>query len=415
MPYSIFTTKSELNKKNILQSISLYKTPLWMYDSNIIRSQVEKLNKFNVIRYAQKACSNIHILRLLKKYGVKIDSVSYGEIERALISGFNSNNDEIVYTADSFDENSLNAVVSNNITVNVGSIDMLHQLGRVSPNHKIWIRVNPKFGYGHHRKTNTGGENSKHGIWDVKSAIKIVKIYNFNLVGIHMHIGSGVNYKNLKKVCESMFLCVTSLNYDISAISAGGGLPISYKLNQSCINIDEYFMLWNSVQKKLTKFFNHPITLEIEPGRFLVAESCILIAKVNAVKKIKDVYFVITDAGFNDLVRPVMYGSYHHISVISNNYKLINNKIKRKTVIAGPLCESGDIFTQSNNGEIKPRLLPVIEIGDIIIFHDTGAYGSSMSSNYNSRPLIPEILVNLGKFKVIRRRQTISEMISLEL
>ncbi|QCI19454.1 diaminopimelate decarboxylase [Buchnera aphidicola] len=415
MPCSVFTTKSELNKKNILNSVSLYKTPLWIYDANIIKNQVKKLNKFNVIRYAQKACSNIHILRLLKKYGVKIDAVSYGEIERALISGFNSKNDEIVYTADSFDENSLNKVVSDNITVNIGSIDMLHQLGNISPNHRIWIRVNPKFGYGHHKKTNTGGENSKHGIWDLQSAIKVVKVYNFKLVGIHMHIGSGVNYKNLKKVCESMLSCVTSLNYDISSISAGGGIPISYKLNQSCINIDEYFTVWNTVQKKLTKFFNHPITLEIEPGRFLVAESCILVAKVNAVKRIKDVYFVITDAGFNDLVRPVMYGSYHHISVISNSCKLINKKLKRKTVIAGPICESGDIFTQSNDGEVKPRLLPLIEIGDIIIFHDTGAYGSSMSSNYNSRPLIPEILFNSGKCQIIRRRQTISEMISLEL
>ncbi|CAL4323802.1 diaminopimelate decarboxylase [Buchnera aphidicola] len=404
-----------IHKEKILKIIKLYNTPLWMYNSDIIESKIKKLKEFDTIRFAQKACSNIHILRFMKEKKVKVDAVSDGEIKRALFSGFDPKNNEIIYTADIFNIDTLSTVVKFNIPVNVGSIDMLSQLGKISPKHHIWLRINPKFGHGHSKKTNTGGENSKHGIWDPKLAIKIIKKYNLKLVGLHMHIGSGVDYFHLKKVCDAMVKYAIDLNQKISSISAGGGLSIPYQTNEKSIDIEHYFSLWNNARNKISRYLGKDIHLEIEPGRFLVGESGILITQVRSVKKMGTNNFVLVDAGFNDLMRPVMYGSYHEISVISGNKHIINYEKKIKTIVAGPLCESGDVFTQCKNGNIKTRLLPKVVPGDYLIFHNTGAYGASMSSNYNSRPLIPEVLFKKNSFHLIRRRQTIEDLIKLEI
>ncbi|UDG80249.1 diaminopimelate decarboxylase [Candidatus Annandia pinicola] len=413
---SILLQKFELNIYNVIYNyvIKSYKGPFWFYNANIIKNKIMKLKKFDIIRFAQKSCSNINILKLIKKYNVQIDAVSYGEIERALESGFDIN--KIIFTSDIFDYYSLKKIIKHKITVNIGSIDMLHQLGKLSPGHKIWIRINPGFGHGHNKKTNTGGENSKHGIWYNSILLHdIIKKYNFKLKGIHMHIGSGVDYKHLQNVCYSMMNQITYKNKNILFISAGGGLSIPYKKKEKTIDIKHYFNLWNNVRNKISNYLGHKIQLEIEPGRFLTAESGMLVTQIKSVKYIKNKYFVLIDAGFNDLLRPVMYGSYHKISIIDYNGNHISkNNFKIPTVIGGPLCESGDIFTQKSNGEIKIRFLPKVFPGDYLIFHDTGAYGASMSSNYNSRPLIPEILFYRNELKIIRKKQRMNDLLKLE-
>ncbi|WP_343154113.1 diaminopimelate decarboxylase [Buchnera aphidicola (Aphis aurantii)] len=414
MPQLIDTTTSNLNITNIQLLIKKYQSPFWVYDSNIIYNQIKLLKKFDVIRFAQKACSNINILKLMRKNNLKIDAVSLGEIERAILAGFKKNSNEIIFTADLFDEATLSKIIEYNIPVNAGSLDMLEQLGSLSPGHHVWLRINPRFGYGHSKKTNTGGENSKHGIWNPHLAIPIINKYKLKLIGLHMHIGSGVNYKHLEKVCHAMVKNVIQINSKITHISAGGGLPIPYKFNENPINIEKYFTLWNQARQKISKFLNQSIQLEIEPGRFLVAESGILVSQVRAIKKMGNKNFVLVDAGFNDLMRPTMYGSYHHISVVPSDGRKIQTNQTIDAVIGGPLCESGDIFTQQEGGNIKTRKLPFVKIGDYLIFHDTGAYGASMSSNYNSRPLIQEILIENNTFKIIRKRQTIQELLSLE-
>lgn len=414
MPELLNKTKTDLNTKNIRILTKKYQSPFWVYDASIICKKINLLKKFDIIRFAQKACSNIHILRLMRKNNLKVDAVSLGEIERALEAGFKPNTDEIIFTADLFDEETLYKVIEYKIPVNAGSIDMLRQLGKLSPGHHVWLRINPGFGYGHSKKTNTGGENSKHGIWNPILAIPIIKKYKLKLIGLHMHIGSGVNYEHLKKVCKAMIKNAITINEKISYISAGGGLPIPYKFNEKSIDTKKYFMIWDKARKKISRFLNTPIQLEIEPGRFLVAESGILISQVRAIKEIGDKNFVLIDAGFNDLMRPTMYGSYHHISVISKDNRNIDETETIDTVIGGPLCESGDIFTQTEGGSIEARKLPILKIGDYLIFHDTGAYGASMSSNYNTRPLIQEIMLENNTFKTIRRRQKINELLNLE-
>ncbi|MCU6302773.1 diaminopimelate decarboxylase [Enterobacter cloacae] len=419
MPRPLNHTDTDLNADNLLRLPAEFGCPVWVYDAQIVREKIAALHQFDVVRFAQKACSNIHILRLMREQGVKVDSVSLGEIERALAAGFDpkTDPDAIVFTADLIDDATLARVHELQIPVNAGSVDMLEQLGQVSPGHRVWLRVNPGFGHGHSQKTNTGGENSKHGIWyaDMPAALEVLQRYNLKLVGIHMHIGSGVDYGHLEQVCGAMVRQVIDFGQDLEAISAGGGLSIPYREGEEAIDTDHYYGLWSAARDKVAAHVGHPVKLEIEPGRFLVAESGVLVAQVRSVKEMGSRHFVLIDAGFNDLMRPSMYGSYHHISALAADGRDLTDAPRIDTVVAGPLCESGDVFTQQEGGKVETRALPEVKPGDYLVLHDTGAYGASMSSNYNSRPLLPEVLFDSGKARLIRRRQTIQELLALEL
>ncbi|RAU29504.1 diaminopimelate decarboxylase [Pantoea sp. RIT413] len=416
MPRPLDTTESALNATHLLPLAQRYSGPFWAYDAAIIQQRIAQLSQFDVVRFAQKACSNIHILRLMRQAGVKVDSVSLGEIERALAAGFEPGGEDIVFTADLLDLPTLQRVAELQVPVNAGSVDMLHQLGARSPGHKVWLRINPGFGHGHSQKTNTGGENSKHGIWygDLPLALAAIQQHGLQLVGLHMHIGSGVDYAHLQQVCDAMVDQVIAFGQDLSAISAGGGLSIPYRFDEEAIDTDHYFGLWSRARDRIADHLGHPVKLEIEPGRFLVAESGVLVSQVRAVKAMGSRHFVLVDAGFSDLMRPAMYGSYHHISVLPADGST-PEVVTQESVVAGPLCESGDVFTQQEGGKVETRALPAVQPGDYLVFHDTGAYGASMSSNYNSRPLIPEVLFENGSVREIRRAQTIQELLALEL
>lgn len=395
-----------------------YGSPLWVYHADTIRQRIAELKRFDVIRYAQKANSNIHILSLMREQGVKVDAVSLGEIERALAAGYKADSAEpsdIVFTADVLDRATLERVAAAGIAVNAGSIDMLRQLGAASPGHRVWLRVNPGFGHGHSQKTNTGGENSKHGIWheQVSDALDVIRQFGLHLVGLHMHIGSGVDYGHLQQVCGAMVKLATGLGHDIEAISAGGGLSIPYRDGDTRIDTAHYFELWDEARRRIAAHLGHPVRLEIEPGRFLVAESGALISEVRAVKTMGSRRFVLVDAGFNDLMRPAMYGSHHDISVLGPD-GTEKSGARAPCVVAGPLCESGDVFTQQEGGVVESRLLPDAQVGDLLVFHDAGAYGATMSSNYNSRPLLAEALIDGSSSRLIRRRQTMAELLELE-
>lgn len=419
MPRPLNQTDTDLNADNLLRLPAEFGCPVWVYDAQIVREKIAALHQFDVVRFAQKACSNIHILRLMREQGVKVDSVSLGEIERALAAGFDpkADGDAIVFTADVIDDATLARVHELQIPVNAGSVDMLEQLGQVSPGHRVWLRGNPGFGHGHSQKTNTGGENSKHGIWyaDMPAALEVLQRYGLKLVGIHMHIGSGVDYGHLEQVCGAMVRQVVDFGQDLEAISAGGGLSIPYREGEEAIDTDHYYGLWSAARDQIAAHLGHAVKLEIEPGRFLVAEAGVLVSQVRSVKEMGSRHFVLIDAGFNDLMRPSMYGSYHHITALAADGRDLTQAPRVETVVAGPLCESGDVFTQQEGGKVETRALPEVKPGDYLVLHDTGAYGASMSSNYNSRPLLPEVLFDNGKARLIRRRQTIQELLALEL
>jgi diaminopimelate decarboxylase len=228
-----------------------------------------------------------------------------------------------------------------------------------------------------------------------------------------MHIGSGTDLEHLAQVCDAMEQAAREVGRTITTISAGGGLPIPYREHDQTVDIDAYFKLWDATRKRLEDAFGHKIHLEIEPGRYLVAESGYLVAQIRAIKRSGANTFYLLDAGFNNLARPILYGSYHHMSLVPCG-EGGNTRQMHEVVVGGPLCESGDIFTQEEGGFVRSRLLPVAEVGEYLVIECAGAYGFVMGSNYNSKPLAAEVLVQDGRAHLIRRRQTFADLVSGE-
>jgi diaminopimelate decarboxylase len=346
-----------------------------------------------------------------------VDAVSAGEIRRAWAAGYGSHGEppQVVYTADIFDEESLDLVRDHDIHVNAGSPDMIDQLGAVAPGRNITLRINPGFGHGHSQKTNTGGEQSKHGIWheQLDHCLRRVDHHGLSVTGVHMHIGSGTDLEHLSQVCGSLEKAALTVGRTVTSISAGGGLPVPYNENQSYVDLDLYFRLWDDTRKRLEQAFQHPIRLEVEPGRYLVAESGYLVTEIRAVKRMGNNLFYLVDAGFNNLARPILYGAYHPLAIAPADGDI--NRPSQTVVVGGPLCESGDIFTQQEGGFVCQRELPVAGVGDYLVIGVAGAYGYVMGSNYNSKPLAAEVLIRNGQDHLIRERQTFEDLVRGEI
>ncbi len=395
-------------------------TPLYVYDAAKIKERIADLAMFDTVRYAQKACSNIAILKLVRQAGAAVDAVSAMEIRRAVAAGWPvaaekpDDPDPIVYTADIFDRDALDLIAGEYpVHVNCGSMDMIWQLGERAPGREITLRLNPGFGHGHSRKTNTGGDQSKHGIWheDLMRAIELASHFDLKVKGLHMHIGSGTDLEHLASVCEAMDRAGLAAGPRIHVISCGGGLPVPYNDEGEYVDLAEYHRIWREKLDLLAKVYRHPIRLEIEPGRYIAAESGYLISEIRAVKNQGENLFYLVDAGFNNLVRPAMYGSYHPISVVG----AAEDAPEADVIVGGPLCESGDIFTQKEGGYVEKRRLPRAEVGDLLVFGVAGAYGATMGSNYNSKPLAAEVLIEDGVPRLIRKRQTFDDLTAGEV
>jgi diaminopimelate decarboxylase len=383
-------------------------TPTYVYDHAKIEERINDLRAFPVIRYAQKANSNLAILDLMRRHGVMVDAVSAGEIHRALRAGYEPR--QIVYTSDIFDHAALEMVGRLNIAVNCGSSDMIGQLGRRYPGRSITLRINPGFGHGHSQKTNTGGEQSKHGIWheQLPDCLRLAKQHHLTVTGIHMHIGSGTDVEHLAQVCGALAAAAEQVGPDLTTISAGGGLPTPYRPGDRHLDVSAYTALWMKTKKDLEKRLGQPLELEVEPGRYLMAEAGHLIAEIRAVKQMGRHTYYLLNAGFNNLARPILYGAYHPMSVCPTGESAPGTQ---DVVVAGPLCESGDIFTQSEGGFVETRKLPIAQVGDFLVIHCAGAYSFCMGSNYNAMPLAAEVLIAGGCPYLIRQRQTLDDLI----
>jgi diaminopimelate decarboxylase len=403
------TLRSELAGLKIADLAAQFGTPTYVYDVDKISQRIADLSAFDCVRYAQKACGNIAILDRARRAGVKVDAVSCGEIRRALAAGYAAS--DIVYTADIFDAASLDLVKELHLEVNCGSPDMIDQLGDVRPGANVTLRINPGFGHGHSQKTNTGGPQSKHGIWfdQIDDCLWRADRYGITVTGLHMHIGSGTDLQHLSQVCEAMEKTAVAVGRTVTTISAGGGLPVPYRDGESFVDLDAYFQLWDATRNRLAEKFGHSIRLEIEPGRYLVAESGTLVAEIRAIKKMGENLFYLVDAGFNDLARPVMYGAYHPISICPRDGATDRPEVD--AVVGGPLCESGDIFTQKEGGFVDSRRLPIAKVGDYLMLENAGAYGFVMASNYNSKMRPAEVMIEQGTVKLIRRRETFDDLI----
>jgi diaminopimelate decarboxylase len=412
--HSFACSRTEIAGLPVRDLAEQFGTPLYVYEQTVIDQRITDLHRFDVIRYAQKACSNLAILARMRRRGVVVDAVSAGEIRRAIAAGFSTDprKGQIVYTADIFDRESLDLVVEHSLPVNCGSPDMITQLGERRPGAEVTLRINPGFGHGHSQKTNTGGEQSKHGIWhtQIDDCLRRADQTGVSVTGLHMHIGSGTDLEHLSAVCDAMERAAQEVGRTIRTISAGGGLPVPYREDETYVDLDKYFELWDATRNRLSEAFGHRVSLEIEPGRYLVAEAGYLIGEVRSIKQVGENLFALLDAGFNDLARPVMYGAYHPISVAAHSGDA-SGRQQVDLVVGGPLCESGDIFTQREGGYVDTRRLPMPRVGDYLVLENAGAYGFVMASNYNSKCRAAEVLIEDGAAKLIRRRETFEDLI----
>jgi len=414
MTTSVSNLRHEIAGADVVELARRYGTPTYVYDAAKIVERIEDLRQFDFIRYAQKANSSLAILDLVRRHGVLVDAVSTGEVRRAVAAGYRVHGEPppVVYTADIFDREALKLVVEMGLHVNCGSPDMIDQLGALAPGREITLRINPGFGHGHSRKTNTGGEGSKHGIWheQLDDCLRRADHHGLGVVGLHMHIGSGTDLEHLSQVCAALEATAEQVGRSIRSISAGGGLPIPYRATDQTVDVDAYYQLWDATRRRLADKFGHAVQLEIEPGRYLVAESGYLVTEVRAIKQMGANTFYLVDAGFNNLARPILYGSYHPMSLAPAD-KSTSQRPTADVVVGGPLCESGDIFTQEEGGFVASRTLPVAQVGDLLVIECAGAYGQVMASNYNSKPLAAEVLLSDGHAHVIRARQSFEDLI----
>jgi diaminopimelate decarboxylase len=421
--------RTQIAGVNVADLAREHGTPLYAYDADMIRRRCRDLAAWDTVRFAQKACSNLAVLDLIRREGVVVDAVSTGEIHRALKAGYSAHADRaaaadglppvhpIVYTADIFDRPSLDAVAKLGIHVNCGSADMIEQLAERVPGANITLRVNPGFGHGHSQKTNTGGEGSKHGIWheDIPEVLRRAEWAGLSVSGLHMHIGSGTDLAHLAEVAGALERVAIEIGRSLTMVSAGGGLPVPYKPGEVHADLGGYFQLWDATRKRLEDRFGHRIRLEIEPGRYLTAESGYVVTEVRAIKRQGSRKYLLVDAGFNTLARPVLYGSYHPMSLCPAKAEsaadLVAGAATEEVAVGGPLCESGDIFTQTDGGFVASRPLPPAQVGDLLVIEIAGAYGFVMASNYNSKPLPAEVLIDGDKARLVRARQTPEDLV----
>jgi len=406
-------------------------TPLYVYDAAMVRRRCRDLTRsgggasWDTVRFAQKACSNLAVLDLVRREGVMVDAVSTGEIHRALAAGYAAHAapepagphalppvHPVVYTADIFDRESLDTVARLGIHCNCGSADMIEQLAERVPGAAITLRVNPGFGHGHSQKTNTGGEGSKHGIWheEIPEVLRRAEWAGIAVTGLHMHIGSGADLGHLAEVAGALERVAREIGRSLTTVSAGGGLPVPYRPGEVHADLGGYVALWHDTRRRLEDAFGHRVRLEIEPGRYLVAEAGYLVAEVRAVKRQGGRKYLLVDAGFNTLARPVLYGSYHPMSLCPAGNDPVAAE-PEDVAIGGPLCESGDIFTQEEGGFVATRSMPAARVGDLVVIEVAGAYGFVMASNYNSKPLPAEVLVEDGTARLVRARQTAEDLV----
>ena len=387
-----------------------YGTPLYVYEAGRIRDAYATLRRaFEVpdlrIHYATKANSNPWILRILAREGAWADVVSPGEILMARTAGFPAR--RLLYNGNSASDAELREAVEQGVRINVESLSQLRRLGTVAPGVAISIRFNIYVGGGHHSHVITGGPESKFGIdWEMADeARSLAAAGRLRIAGVHCHIGSGVLQAERFVEAVTNLLTVARRFPDLETVNFGGGIGIPYRRGDRELAVDRLGALLTAEYDRFCTAYGARPALCLEPGRFLVARSGTLLCRVTAVNQARKYLFAGTDSGFNHLVRPAMYGSYHHVEPVEPRAGE-----PRETVLTGNICESGDVFTRDEDG-IVPRALPPLDEGDLVAIRDAGAYGFAMASRYNSFPLPAEVLVEDGADILIRRRDKLPQLL----
>ena len=391
-----------------------FDTPLYVVSESRIRENYHRLHdaltrNYEKIRvyYAAKANSNLSVLKILENEGAYLDVVSPGEVFMALTTGFPP--ERILFTGTSVRNDELKFLADSNVTVNIDSQSQLDRLLKVMVPNVLSVRVNPEIGAGHHDHCITAGKNTKFGLWenDALKAYKTAKTAGVKRFGIQMHVGSGILDVEPFILALDKLLSVAKKVRDKTGVSfefvdMGGGLGVPYQPEDKELDLalfsEKVLSLFKS---KIDEYDLGKPFFCVEPGRYLVCDASILLTAVNTVKETPFKKFVGVDAGFNTLVRPTMYGSYHHVLVANK----LDSPEKETYDVVGPVCESGDVLA-------KDRRLPKIQEGDLLAVLNAGAYGVSMSSQYNARPRAAEVMVKNGKCTMVREREQLDDLMS---
>lgn len=388
-----------------------YGTPLYVYDFDYIKERFNLLKEAfkarkSLIFYAQKANSNLSVLKYMASMGAGCDCVSIGEVKRALYAGVPKY--KVVFSGVGKRDDELEEALKEDILmINLESEEEMERLEMIATKlekiARISIRVNPNIDPKTHPYISTGLHENKFGV-DIESAKRMyIKAKNsevFDPIGIHFHIGSQITelepFKEASKIVSDLVRNLKALNIEIKFFDVGGGIGIQYK-DETTVEPYDY------AQAIFENLSGLDVTLSCEPGRFLVGNSGYFLTKVLYEKKNDEKRFVIVDGAMNDLIRPTLYGAYHKVELVD-----ANNDDLSKADIVGPICESGDFFAKNID-------LPATKHDDLLVIKSAGAYGFTMSSNYNTRGRAAEVAYEEGKSRLIRERESFEDMIAKEV
>ncbi len=395
--------------ENPVDLVKNYGSPLYVYSEEIFRLRCRELKNLVTypnfsVNYSVKANGNLTLVKIAKEEGLKVDAMSPGEIHLELTAGFDPS--DILYISNNVSAEEMQFAIDRDVLISVDSLSQLELYGKINMGGKICIRFNPGVGAGHHEKVVTGGKKTKFGVDPnfVPQVKELLEKYDLTLVGINQHIGS-LFMEGDKYIEGAQSVLDIARNFDtLEFIDMGGGFGIPYNklAGQERLDLVKMGKLMDEVFYKFAEEYGKEIMFKIEPGRYISAESGVLLGTAYVTKTNYDTKYVGTDLGFNVLKRPVMYDSHHDIEIYRESD--VKSEKSEKVNIVGNICESGDIIA-------KDRLLPEIFEGDVIGVMDAGAYGYCMASNYNNRLRPAEVLITEdGSAKLIRRRDTLEDI-----
>ncbi|MEZ4805653.1 MAG: diaminopimelate decarboxylase [Bacteroidia bacterium] len=398
----------QIDGVDVLDIVKTHDSPLYVYSAETMRKQYEKLHSaFPGVKlglhYACKALSNISVLKYMRQLGAGLDAVSIQEVWLGLKAGYAPEN--ILYTPNGVSMEEIELAVEEGVKINIDNISILEQFGAKYGNKvPVCIRINPHIMAGGNSKISTGHIDSKFGIsyYQLRHVERVVNLYKINVEGLHMHTGSDILDADVFiRGAELLFEAAAGFK-DLLYMDFGSGFKVAYKEDDITTPLEDIGAKIAGRFKTFCSQYGRELELWFEPGKFLVSDSGYFLVKTNAVKQTTSTMFAAVDSGLNHLLRPMLYEAYHKITNISNP-----TGIERIYAVVGYICET-DTFGWD-------RKLNEVREGDILAFSNAGAYGFSMSSNYNSRFRPAEIFIINGEAKLIRRRETIEDLLTTQV
>lgn len=404
----LVNNKYTLGGVDLLDIAKDFGSPVYVYDAETIKRQYEKLcsafPEVNLkVKYACKALNNINIIKYLKSLGAGLDTVSIEEVELGLKAGFKPS--EILYTPNCVAYSEIKRAVAYGVTINIDNISVLEQFGHdYGDTIPCCIRLNPHIMAGGNSHISVGHIDSKFGIsiYQVPLIARIVKNNKIRVNGLHMHTGSDILDADVfLRGAELLFEAATHFK-DLEYMDFGSGFKVGYKEGDVVTDIQKIGKKITNSFKKFCKSYGRELDLWFEPGKFLVSESGVLLVQANVVKQTLSTVFVGVNSGQNHLLRPKLYDAYHHIVNLSNT-----KGGKRIYSVVGYICETDTLGYDRKLNEVKE--------GDILAIMNAGAYGFTMSSNYNSRTRPAEVLIINQQAKLIRERETLEDQLKHQI